>query len=271
MEGSLLASVGLAGLLVRRNLVFSQEETLPSDLASWALDCPAVTVLLEVGSSWGCVGPEGIEGAIRPAIGSVGWIGEVEVLSALGAMETLVSFAAKVLSGTTLLSGSEAMSFNIGLGSVPSLSTGADTTRSAINLAVNDPIGEVRLSAVDDGSTEPAGSGSATEPSFVSVVVVGSKADSSVGGTAGPTKGSSTEIGSILRIGSRAGGSDSSPDVSPGASTTPLDLRFPSCLVRLCSAFCAFSSSFLALALRFSSSIYHQYQADDNYGNWAHL
>ena len=257
MDGSLLASVGLAGLLVRRNLVFSQEETLPSDLGSWVLECPAVTVVLEVGSSWGCVGPEGIEGAIRPATGSVGWIGEVEVLSALGTLEIVVSFAAEVLSGTPLLSGSEAMSFNIGLGSVPSLSTGADTTRSAINLAVNDPVGEGGLSAVDDGSTELAGSGNVTDPSFVSAVVVGSRADSSVGGIAGPTKGSSTEIGSVLGIGSRAGGSDSSPDVSPGASITPPDLRFPSCLVRFCSAFFAFSSSFLALASRFSSSILH--------------
>lgn len=42
--GSLPASEGLAGLLLRRNLVFSQEETLLSDLG-W----PAVTVVLELG------------------------------------------------------------------------------------------------------------------------------------------------------------------------------------------------------------------------------
>ncbi len=47
--GSLPASEGLAGLLLRRNLVFSQEETLLSDLGSWALGWPAVTVVLELG------------------------------------------------------------------------------------------------------------------------------------------------------------------------------------------------------------------------------
>ncbi len=47
--GSPPASEGFAGLLLRRNLVFSQEETLLSDLGSGALGCPAVTVVLELG------------------------------------------------------------------------------------------------------------------------------------------------------------------------------------------------------------------------------
>ena len=101
------------------------------------------------------------------------------------------------------------------------------------------------LSTVDAGLMEATGS---------SVVVAGSTVDSSTVGAGGPIKACSTEIGSVLGMGSSAGGSDSSPDFSSGASPTSVVLRLPSCLIRFCSDFFALSSSFLAFASRFSSS-----------------
>ena len=128
--GSLLASEGLAGLLARReNLVFNQEETLPSGLGSWALEWPAVTVVLELGCSWVGAGADVIDGVIRLVTGSVDLTGEAVDGSDVEADGDLGSGAAGVLSRASLVPGSTVMGSVGGLVFVPSLSTGAEKTR----------------------------------------------------------------------------------------------------------------------------------------------
>jgi len=255
--GSLPASEGLADLLLRRNLVFSQEETLPSDLGSWALGWPAVTVVLELGCCGAGVGANGIDGAVRLVTDSAGLVtelvGELVGGSSFEAAGTLGCEVAGVLSGASWVSVADARSSGNGGDLVPSLSTGAETTRWAINSAVNEPIGADVFSVVDAGSMEVAGFSKAVGSTLVLGVGIGSTAGSSTGGTAGPMNccsSGSTDIGSVIGIGSRAGGSDSFADNASGASATSSGLRLAPCLSSL-------SSAFLALASRFSSSTQH--------------
>jgi len=232
-----------------------------------------------------------IEGAMRLVTDSAGLmtelVGELAGGSSFAAAGTLGCKVAGGLSNASWVSVADARRSGNGGDFVPSLSTGAEITRWAINSAVNEPIGAAVLSEVDAGSMEVARSSEVVDLTLVSVVVVdstdgcstgstagpisrcssgstdigsifgiGSRAggsDSSTGGAAGPISrcsSGSTDIGSVFGIGSRAGGSDLYPDNAWGASATSSDFRLPPCLS-------SFSSAFLALASRFSSSKQH--------------
>ena len=131
-----------------------------------------------------------IEGAMRLVSDSAGLVtelvGELTGGSSFAAAGTLGCNVAGVLSSTSLVPVAEARSSGNRGDFVPSLSTGAETTRWAINSAVNEPIGAIVLSEVDTGSMEVARSSEIVGSTLVSVVVMGSSDGCSTGGTAGP-------------------------------------------------------------------------------------
>lgn len=226
----------LAGL-PRPSFDFSQEETLPEEAASWVFGGrSAVMVVLLVGCWVVGVGPEGIEGATRLVTGSVGALGEVELvlvvvvasvggtagpMSAAGSAVEAGSAAGIVVSVVSVPVGfSSEVSFNSAsnwAAWVPSSSIGDESTRWAINSAGTEPSVPDGLSTEDVGSTDVLGS-DVTDSYLVSVVIVGSREEPSAGGGCGPMSGESTSIGSVFGIGSSAGGSESLPEVGSTAS-----------------------------------------------------
>ena len=109
------------------------------------------------------------------------------------------------------------------------------------------------FSTVEADSVKLRDSSVGEDPSVGLVSAVGPGAASSFAKFASIVE-PSTDMGSVFGIGSRAGGSDSTPDAAPSTPLVSADLRLSSCLMRFCSTFLAFSSSFLAFASRFSSS-----------------